>query len=301
MTPSSDFEHPGKLFLSRYGRVTEGSDVVRYARFLRDEAGLDDQPPVDLLSILHRFGISSKRIPLKGPSGFLLNPDHGVIFISSDDASTRQRFTEAHELMELLFAAQSNARNWPGRGRSLFSHGAKERLCERGAAELLMPLSTVKPRVWKWGVSLDTGKRLAGMYDVSLTAALLRAVQVGPGHHALVLWRLGWKPIEQRNMPHPSQMSLFSECPAQPPPKKLRVRWASSSRGAPFIPPHKSIESDTSIHEVYETGVSLKRLDWIDLETVHGSCLCESMAITLGRERHVLSLIHLPRDEHSHP
>lgn len=301
MTRPLDYEHPGRLFVTRHGRVTDGSGVIRYARFLRAEAGLSDEPPVDLRSILRRFGISSQRVPLKGPSGLVLNPDHGVIFITSDDPSTRQRFSEAHELMELLFAAQSKTRTWRGRGRNLFSDRAKERLCERGAAELLMPLSTFRPRVCEWGVSLETGKRLAGTYAVSLTAALLRAVQVGPGQHALVLWRLTWKPIEKRNMPHPGQMPLFKECSPQPPPKKLRARWASSSESAPFIPQHKSIDSDTSVYEVYETGSTIKRLEWIDLETVHGTCLCESMAITLDGERHVLSVIHLPKDEHSRP
>ena len=300
MDSSSDYLHPGKLFVVQYGQVTDGSGVIRYAEFLRRESSLSDEPPIDLTPIFRRFGISMpKRIPLPGQSGLLLNPDHGTIFISSDDPATRQRFSEAHELMELLFATQSPAPSWGSRGRSLFSDKTKEKLCEKGAAELLMPLSTFVPYVHQWGVSLETGQRLAELYGVSLTAALLRAVRFGPGQHALVLWKLARKPSEEKALPHPGQLSLFEDYTPQPPPQKPRVQWGCSTEGGPFIPRHKSVGLDTSIHRAYEQGSVTKDMDWIDLGTVCGHCFCESMAITVGAERHVLSVIHLPKDEHS--
>jgi len=297
---SSDYLHPGKLFVAQYGQVTDGSGVIRYAEFLRRESSLSDEPPIDLTPIFRRFGISiPKRISLPGQSGLLMNPDHGIIFISSDDPATRQRFSEAHELIELLFAAQSSAPSWSSRGRKLFSDEAKEKLCEEGAAELLMPLSTFVPYVHQWGVSLETGQRLAELYGVSLTAALLRAVRFGSGQHALVLWKLAWKPKEEKALPCSDQLPLFEDYTPQPPPQKLRVRWGSSTQGGPFIPPHKSVEFDTSIYQSYEQGSVTKSMDWVDLGTFCGYCFCESMAITLGTERHVLSVIHLPKDEHS--
>ena len=291
MGNSSNYLHPGKLFVAQYGQVTDGADVIRYAGFLHRESGLGDQSPIDLISIFRRFGISMpKRVPLPEQSGLLVNPDRGIILISSDDPATRQRFSEAHELMELLFAAQPP---------KLFSDKAKEKLCEEGAAELLMPLATFVPYVHQWGVSLETGHRLAELFDVSLTAALLRAVRFGPGKHALVLWELAWKPNEEKALHHPGQLSLFEDYTPQPPPKKPRVRWACSTEGGPFIPRHKSVELDTFIHRAYEQGSITRGMDWIDLGTVRGRCFCESMAVTLDTERYVLSLIHLPKDEHS--
>lgn len=300
MGSSSNYLHPGKLFVAQYGQVTDGSGVIRYAGFLRRESSLSDEPPVDLIPIFRRFGISiPKRIRLPGQSGLLMNPDHGIIFISNDDPTTRQRFSEAHELMELLFATQSPAPSWSSRGRSLFSDKTKENLCEEGAAELLMPLSTFVPYVHQWGISLKTGQRLAELYDVSLTAALLRAVRFGPGQHALVLWKLAWKPKEEKALPCPDQLPLFEDYAPQPPPKKLRVQWGCSTQDGPFIPSHKSVEFDTSIHQSYEQGSVTKGADWVDLGTFRGYCFCESMAITLDTERLVLSVIHLPKDEHS--
>jgi hypothetical protein len=258
---------------------------------------LSDEPAIDLAAIFHHFGITPKRVSLPGQAGLLLNPDTGIIFINEDDPIARQRFSEAHELMELLFTTQLRSTGWGARGP--FSESGKERLCEEGAAELLMPLSTFRPYVNQWGVSLKTGKRLAKLYSVSLTAALLRAVRFGPGQHALVLWRLAHKPIEERVMPHPNQLCLFEDHTPQPPPKKLRVRWGCSTGDELFIPPHKSIELDASIYKAYEQGLTVRAVDWVDLDTFCGHCFCESMAVTIGAERYVLSVIHLPGDEHS--
>jgi hypothetical protein len=230
-------------------------------------------------------------------SGLLLNPNSGIIFVDSDDPLTRQRFTEAHELMEMLFAVGSRAAGW--RARSLFSTSAKERLCDEGAAELLMPLSTFGAYVNEWGVSLETGKKLANLYQVSLTAALFRTVQLGPGRHALVLWRLAHKPSEESSLPNPNQPPLLKDYVPQPPPKKLRVWWGCSTGNEAFIPPHKSVERETSIHRAYEVGDVIEDVDWIDLGTVCGHCFSESMAVTVDNERCVLSVIHLPEDEHS--
>ena len=228
-----------------------------------------------------------------------MNPDTGTIFINSDDIATRQRFSEAHELMELLFSAQSPAPSWSTRGGKSLPNNAKEKICEAGAAELLMPLTTFRPYINRWRVSFESGQQLAELYNVSFTAALLRAVQFGPGQHALVLWKLAWKPAEQKALPHPDQLLLFEDYLPQPPPKKLRVRWGGSTQGGPFIPRHKSVEADTSIYQCYERRSVTTGIDWIDLGTFCGYCRCESMAITLDKEAHVLSLLHLPEDEHS--
>lgn len=297
MIYSSNHQHPGKLFVTQYGQVTEEKDVLEYAEFLRRETGLTDEPPIDLAIIFQRFGITSKRIPLPVASGLLLDPDSGIIFVDSDDLATRQRFTEAHELMEMLFSVRSRSADRSTRG--LFLESAKERLCDKGAAELLMPLSTFRTYVNDWDVSLETGKRLANIYEVSLTAALLRTVQFGPGHHALVVWRLAHKPSEEKVSPDPKQPALFEGYERQPPPKKLRVHWGCSTGNRIHIPQHKSIEAETSIYRVYEQGGVIKNRDWLDLGTVCGYCFCESMLVNIDNEKCVLSVIHLPSDEHS--
>lgn len=299
MDDSGDYLHPGKLFVAQHGRISDRSGVIKYAEFLREESGLSDDPPVNLDPIIQRFRPSLRRVALDGQAGLLLNPDRGLIFINSDDPATRQRFSVAHELMELLFDALTPGSQWSSRGGRLFSDKAKERLCEAGAAELLMPFSTFAPRVTESGVSLEAGKHLAELYDVSLTAALVRAVRHGPGEHAFVLWRLALKPSEQKGLPSDKQLSLFEDWTPQSPCKKLRVCWGCSTQDKFFVPEHKSVEFDTTIYQCYESGMAAQGTDWIDLASVCGQCYCESMPIILDEEVHVLSVIHLPGDEHS--
>src|SRR5690242_17013 len=132
-------QHPGRLFIERYGLVQAESHILRYADFLREEAGLDDTPPINLDCVRRRFSLP-KPIPaaLTDQQGVLFDDEAGLILIKEDDPASRQRFTYAHELVELLFAACTQAPEWsPWRPR--FSGLRKEQLCNQGAAALLMP------------------------------------------------------------------------------------------------------------------------------------------------------------------
>lgn len=161
-----------------------------------------------------------------------------------------------------------------------------------------MPLSTFIPVARKWDTSLETGKRLADLYNVSLTAALVRAVKHGPGLHALVVWRPAWSAAEKEALHSASQLSLCGDNTPQLPPRRLRVRWACSTQDKIFIPPNKSVAFDTSIYRCYESGMPMQAFDRLDLKSICGECYCESMPVALESERHVLSIIHLPQDEH---
>lgn len=297
MNEPSAFQHPGKLFVSKFGPLIDGSSVSQYAEFLRSEANLNDDPPIDLDPIFERFVIASKRTSLFGQSGLFPNPNNGTIFINQDDPASRQRFSEAHELMEYLFA--TTQRRGSGSAGGLFLDSAKERLCEEGASELLMPLTSFKSYAARWGVSLESGKRLAELYNVSLTAALLRAVRYGPGQHAVVLLKLAHKPSEEKRKSGSSQLSLFEDYMPQGPPRRLRVQWGCCSDNKLFIPRHKSIEPGTSFYRAYENETTVTHREWIDLAVISGDCLCESMPIMIKKDKYVLSIIHLPKDEHS--
>src|SRR5262245_13781386 len=124
--------HPGHIFVERHGLVQIDSHVLRYADFLREEAGLDDTPPIDLDRIRRRFDLP-RPIPaaLADQQGVLVDDEAGLILIKEDDPDTRQRFTYAHELVELLFAACSQYTEW-SRWRPFFGGPRKEQLCNQG-------------------------------------------------------------------------------------------------------------------------------------------------------------------------
>ena len=222
------YRHPGQAFIARHGRIQNDRDVMRYVEFLRQAAGLSDDPPIHLNAIYQHFGMPAPlRAPLTDQQGILVDSQTGTILIKEDDPGVRQRFTEGHELVELLFDAQEH---WGEEATATWEvdEGRKEQLCDRGAADLLMPQSSFVPRLNGLGISLDAGCALASLYQTSLLATLIRMVQYGAGAHALVMWHCALKPTEVKRLKD-----------GQPKPqKKLRVWWRTWTKGwrSPFIP-----------------------------------------------------------------
>lgn len=274
------YRHPGEAFLSRYGRLQSEDDVSRYVEFLRQESGLSDQPPIDLTCIYHYFGMPTPlRAPLDEQQGILVDSATGIILIKEDDPIVRQRFTEGHELMELLFDAQAQTRltsalpNW--------SEPRKEQLCDQGAADLLMPESSFASYVNQLGISLATGRTLAHLYQTSLLATLIRMIQLGSGSHALVMWHRALKQDEANR--------------ERPLPKKLRIWWRTRTKGwmGGFIPKNKSIGSKSLIFLAQSTGRSQTGNERIDLGWGVVDCQVEAMAMQIGDKSCVLSLLHV--------
>jgi hypothetical protein len=108
------------------------------------------------------------------------------LIIKSDCSSTRVRFTIAHELCHTFFyetIPEVKFRNHevdPG----------EERLCNFGAAELLIPSRALKRQAKGLGKSLDSLEVLATLFNVSLEAMLLRLRAAGLWESELSVWRL---------------------------------------------------------------------------------------------------------------
>ena len=182
-----DYQHPGYAFLNRYGSLQTEADVFHYVDFLRESARLSCRPPVDFTKIYAAFGMPIPlRVPLEDQQGILLNSSTGMILIREGDPVVRQRFTEGHELMELLFDAQAdvvrelNLPNW--------DEVRKEKLCDAGAAELLMPKSLFRSHIQHLGTSMETARSLSRIYHTSLIATLIRMVELTSGEYAIALW-----------------------------------------------------------------------------------------------------------------
>ena len=292
------YTNPGESFIHQFGPPESIDDVISYARYLREESGIAAVPPIDLAKIYARFDIPPpKRTPLPDLQGMLLDPESGLILINEDDLATRQRFTEAHELMEILFTSLPCSKGWAARRIGVFKTEVKERLCNEGAAELLMPYATFAPRVRQAGVSYQTARQLAVEFRISITAALVRAARVGPGLHAVVLWRMKNKPTEIRAQGSSEQLSLFADHPMAVSPKKLRVEWTLSGPMIPYIPRDKSVPEDSSIYKAWQDGVYTTGQDNLELGKAKGTFRSENQPFESQGERCVLSLLHLPNDE----
>ncbi len=289
--------HPGRLFIEQYGPVEGPEDVVRYAAFLRDEAGIDAEPPVDIGVILKKFGMPTpKRVPLAGQQGVLWDSEAGLILIEERDRPTRQRFSEAHELMEMLFAAMPTRSHAYGRDVGNFKYLTKERLCNAGAAELLTPATTFLPRVHQLGVSFETAWMLAVEYEVSLAASLIRMAIIGPGRHAVVLWRMKNKPSEIKRQVPENQLALIEVPSARIARQKLRVEWSFAGDKSLFIPQDKSVSDDCWIHAAWRDRCFTAGPDRLDLGTVQGAFYSENQPFEVQGDWQVISLLHLPGD-----
>jgi Zn-dependent peptidase ImmA (M78 family) len=270
-----NYRHPGHAFLARYGALKREEDVYLYVDFLRRSSGLSDEPPIDLSVIYEHFGIPIPiRAPLDEQQGILIDSNTGTILIKEDDPIARQRFTEGHELMELLFDAHSETTTF-----SRWSEQRKESLCDQGAADLLMPRSSFIPRLNDLGISFDTARSLSETYQTSLLATLVRMIQQGSDNAALIVWRYSLKPAEHK-------LNNAEE--------KLRIWWRTQTQAwdGGFIPKHKSVSDDSQIYTVYETGYPYRGRETIDLGSIQINCQIEAIPITIGDQSCVISLLH---------
>lgn len=287
-------ENPGIAFLRTHRAETAEELVVTYAQYLLRKSQAY-RIPVSLKHIIKHFGLQRHSAPLPGSRG--LTTPKLDIFVNIDDDDTVQRFSLAHELMELLFIAlKDEGCSWMSEVMFEKLWRVKERLCELGAAELLMPMDLFKPLVQQEGVSMGTAEKLANLCKVSLTATLRRVVDTDLAKCAVIRWRF----THSKTQFVPSkigQLPLFGDADSMDPPKKLRVErvYVSPSVRATktFIPPEKSVNDSTLIFRAYDEGVPTAGYDDLDLARLRGRYYTENRPIKIGGERRVLSLVYL--------
>lgn len=289
--------NPAIGFLKQGHRCTAEQLVRKYASYLLHEANAY-RLPVNLELIRKHFGLpATQRKSLPGQRG-LVNKDDLRIYLNADDPLTVQQFTFGHEYIELLFLAlnMDDADSWVDDVLYENLVEKKERLCDAGAAELLMPLALFREVVPR-PLHLTWAQHLAESLQLSLTATLWRVFETELVEAVLVIWRYGHAPREfVPSVAH--QLNLFGAMEAMDPPRKLRVlkKFAPSSDDH-FIPQNKSAPSESSIYQAYDEVVATSGFDTLDLVGLKGTYFVESFPFDARGERHVMSLIHL-RDPH---
>jgi hypothetical protein len=296
------FTQPGKCYLERHGSALSADDILGFAEFLRIESGLDGVLPVDLSAIYAHFGIPKPRyVSLPGQQGLLIDADRGIIAINAKDSKTRQRFTEAHELAEMLFGALPDdialGGGWFLKRPGGYKEATKEYLCNRVAANLLMPPQQLQEYIQQFGVTFDGARAVAAACQVSISAALIQLTYLGAGQHCVVLWRTKNKLIEIKNQPAANQLKLFDDHDAGLPAKKLRVEWSMRAPDGPYIPENKSTEKTSLIYSAWDSGSFTQGEEMMSFDGRKTSWYrSENLPFAYEGERYVLSLI-----EYLHP
>jgi hypothetical protein len=152
--------------------------LAAYAATLHRRAGLDG-PPYDPLRIAQALGVRVRFAPTAaGTRGVLVPLRDGAyaMLVRASELPGAQRFTMAHELVELGLQVGCPAlveRSYHDLGASR----AKERFCETGAAEILMPLPRVRREWQARAEGVAALLELAGLFGTSLQAMLWRLVE----------------------------------------------------------------------------------------------------------------------------
>ncbi len=284
--------NPAELFIDEYGFKQSPEGICVYAEYLLRESNAATTLPVDLDSIYRRFNIPKPiRRPLDDVHGVLASAVYGMVVVNENDPPARQRFTEAHELMEYVFKPLKERRSWSGQRVGDLPHDTKEHLCNLGAAELLMPRQLFVDQVRGRKACFETAENMASIFHVSLTAALVRMVGLSREPYAVVLFRYKHKPSELKEMQRtPRQMNLLGEEPPQPS-KKLRVEWAICNDSDVFVPQDKSVDMGTNIYRAWQDSTFTEGVDGLEMGRHVGRFHCENMPFTVNDERLVLSLI----------
>ena len=286
-----NYENPAKLFLLTHS-VESLEDVIAFSEFLRVESGLSSSPPINIHRIISRFGMQNpKAILLPRQEGTTIQSRGSpLIMINAGDNIARQKFSIAHELIELLFSELPGNIRYDRLKENIFG-AKKENICQIAAANLLMPDESFRPRATRLGLSLSTAGTLAEEYEVSLMAATARLLDSYPKKGVVVLLHLKNKPSELKKKIPNSQFHLPGISPTDLPRKKLRVSWTYGQFKNYYLPLNKSIPDDSKAYNAWNLNQITSGEEIIPFGKYNVKAFIENKPITLMDEKCVLSLI----------
>lgn len=168
--------------------------------------------PVDLESLAKKWGVVSiEQQPLESDA-MLVRRRKGYSIVLKElncpSGITRQNFSFAHELGHLLLQKYSvsqpcdvSTKHRLPRNRQ----GDEEQLCEKLAAEILMPRLSFEEDGWMEGWGLESVKTLSRKYHASIPATARRMIDLMPEVAVMATW----KPAHQETEDGPKLLSSY--------------------------------------------------------------------------------------------
>lgn len=178
--------HPSVLaLLAADGTTTDPAVAIRRrARALVEEVRAEfgfEGPPFDArtLASIRGFKVTHTAEGFRNDQDACIGP--GFIAVNSTKPAVRQRYSVAHEVIHTLFPDYEEELRRAGvLWRAENDDSDVERLCQIGAAELVMPAFAFAPSLERLGLSLSTILSLRAEYDVSLEASARRVADLTP-------------------------------------------------------------------------------------------------------------------------
>lgn len=141
--------------------------------------------PVDLYELAGKIGLRIREVESRGFEGAIVrqwNKPNGIIAVRRDVREPgRKRFTIAHEIGHYILPGHGKyGRSCKGEDIEAWRAGAPRQEVEanRFASEILLPTAAARRVVQAQLASIETAKYLSAALQTSLTAALLKCVEV---------------------------------------------------------------------------------------------------------------------------
>ena len=201
-----------------------------YAKALLKLVGA--QQPVRLADVAKEIGLRIRYVPSSGFDGALVRLaglPRGRIAVRASMEKSRRRFTTAHEIGHYVLPghdSENSVCRAQDVGQLREDSDSLEQAANKFAGELLMPSLAVRRIVKKFGVSMDTCKFISDQFEVSLTAAAVKCVEVTDRRAALVVTEGG---IRKRFKPS-SRITEFIPIGAPLSPDSLASQLSASHR-----------------------------------------------------------------------
>jgi len=149
--------------------------------------------PINLQEVARYIDVSLEYAELDSLAGVYFAHERLIVVSDKISNEQRRRFTIAHELGhayipghdDIMFSCkEEDVRNYQSSKRH-------EREANIFASELLMPSALVETDVRRLDMTFDSAEKIAEKYGVSLTAAMLKLVEVSEEPGAVVLSQAG--------------------------------------------------------------------------------------------------------------
>lgn len=147
----------------------------------------------------------------------------------------------------------------------------EEYLCDRAAAEMLMPEKFFKPSAEALQPSIESVFRLAASFAASIRATIVRLGGVGCWNVVFIVWKFGTR--------------LGSSA-------KLRVSWSVRPAAVRcYVPRHASADCASGVYDAFVSGRRTVREEALSLGNLQGRHVVESVRF----RDYVLSIVHKPK------
>lgn len=253
--------------------LTQAESFVARAKTLVNDSGIKE-PPIDAAQLARLQGI--QRIIVSSNlevSGLLIQDGDGLaIRLNGRESVERRNFSCCHEIAHTFALHSPFAEFRTGIGSTVCQRYSREEyMCDRAAAEMLMPEKFFKPLATQLEPNIESVIALSRRFVSSIDATIVRLGQLGVWPVVFIIWKF--------------TVRLGSS-------RKLRVSWSVRPAGSRcFIPQHAPADAASGIYTTFSTSHPTVETETLNLGSLRGTYLVENARFG---ER-VVSIVHDPK------